>query len=376
MREQLAFALHRTGDLQGAIQTLNTALAKNASSETYGLLGRIYKDLWTAAKAERRADAAQFLREAIKAYHDGFQVDWRDAYPGINAVTLMEMERNPDPRQRDLLPVVRYAAMQSVKEQPDYWDHATLLELAVLARDRSEAGSRLGDALAVSWEKWQLESTARNLGLIRDARRERGENTDWIAEIEARLLGASPGPRSVLHHDEAKLVPQLQLQELPLMQSLQDALRRTDPQADVFFAPKSLRAGGYWLPSLAEAIADSTAFVLLVGEKGLGPWQIIEYYEALDRRVKEPGYPVVLILLEGGPHQACLFSASCTGSSRRSQRRMSPSPSSSMPSTRRLRLRGSSGASPRPIAVSPRWRNPIASSSSGGIARPSRCSMP
>ena len=34
---------------------------------------------------------------------------------------------------------------------------------------------------------------------------------------------------------------------------------------------------------------------------GLGPWQVIEYYEALDRRVKQPDFPVVLVLLEGQP---------------------------------------------------------------------------
>ena len=59
------------------------------------------------------------------------------------------------------------------------------------------------------------------------------------------------------------------------MRSLQDTLRRKDPEADIFFAPDGLRAGGYWLPKLADAIAESTAFVLLVGENGLGPWQII-----------------------------------------------------------------------------------------------------
>jgi hypothetical protein len=47
------------------------------------------------------------------------------------------------------------------------------------------------------------------------------------------------------------------------------------------------------------AIAEATAFVLLIGEKGIGPWQIMEYYEALDRRVKEHDFPVVLVLLDG-----------------------------------------------------------------------------
>ena len=58
------------------------------------------------------------------------------------------------------------------------------------------------------------------------------------------------------------------------MQAFEAALRRKDADARFFFAPKSLRAGGYWLPELAKEIAEATAFVLLVGEKGVGPWQV------------------------------------------------------------------------------------------------------
>src|ERR1700724_3700176 len=82
---------------------------------------------------------------------------------------------------------------------------------------------------------------------------------------------------------------------------LEAGLKAKDPQAQVFFAPKNLRAGGYWQPVLAQEIAEATAFILLVGEKGLGPWQVIEYYEAYDQRVKCPEFPVVLVLLEGQP---------------------------------------------------------------------------
>jgi formylglycine-generating enzyme required for sulfatase activity len=90
-------------------------------------------------------------------------------------------------------------------------------------------------------------------------------------------------------------------QDLALMQGLEAALRRKDPKAQIFFAPTSLRAGGFWLPELAKGITAATAFVLLVGEKGLGPWQVMEYYEALDRRVKQHDFPVVLVLLDGVP---------------------------------------------------------------------------
>lgn len=96
-------------------------------------------------------------------------------------------------------------------------------------------------------------------------------------------------------------------QDLALMQGLEAALRRKDPDAQVFFAPKSLRAGGYWLPALAEAIVEATAFVLLVGEKGLGPWQVTEYYEALDKRVKVSDFLVILMLLEDVPAPGLSF---------------------------------------------------------------------
>jgi formylglycine-generating enzyme required for sulfatase activity len=85
-------------------------------------------------------------------------------------------------------------------------------------------------------------------------------------------------------------------QDFALVQALKNALQRKDTNAAIFFAPESMRTGGFWLPQLAKEIAGSTAFVLLVGEKGLGPYQVIEYNEAFDRRAKEPHYPIILVL--------------------------------------------------------------------------------
>jgi DNA replication protein DnaC len=84
-------------------------------------------------------------------------------------------------------------------------------------------------------------------------------------------------------------------QDIALTQALKAALQRKDSDAQIFFAPESMRAGGFWKPQLAKAIEESTAFILLIGEK-LGDWQVMEYYEALDRRAKEPNYPIILIL--------------------------------------------------------------------------------
>jgi hypothetical protein len=188
MREQLGFALNREGKHEEAEKVLKDVIAEfGPSSETHGLLGRVYKDRWDIAKQEKRPEARNYLRRAIESYVTGFQADWRDAYPGVNAVTLMEMQDKPDPMQAEILPVVRYAASQKAKRSADYWDYATLLELAVIGRDADDAEGQLGDVLAMVTESWQLDTTERNLRLIRDVRLTRGEDAAWITDLEEAL---------------------------------------------------------------------------------------------------------------------------------------------------------------------------------------------
>jgi tetratricopeptide (TPR) repeat protein len=190
VQEQLALALNRAGRGEDAERVLTELLQKRGpSSETYGILGRVFKDRWeAAAKAGDRFLARGLLDRAIDAYLRGFETDWRDAYPGVNAVTLMELKDPPDPRREQLIPVVRYAVERRIANgKPDYWDYATRLELAVLAGDEDRAGQALGEALALARETWERETTARNLRLIREARERRGEPADWIKEVETAL---------------------------------------------------------------------------------------------------------------------------------------------------------------------------------------------
>ena len=183
VQEQLALALNRAGRGEEAERVLTNLIERRGpSSETYGILGRVYKDRWEAAKAGNRFLACGLLDKAIEAYLHGFETDWRDAYPGVNAVTLMELKDPPDPRREQLNPVVSYAVERRIASgKPDYWDYATRLELAVLANDQDRAGQALGDALALAREGWERETTARNLRLIREARQRRQEPSDWIA---------------------------------------------------------------------------------------------------------------------------------------------------------------------------------------------------
>jgi hypothetical protein len=106
-------------------------------------------------------------------------------------VTLMELSDKTDPRQAHILPVVRYSATRKADKNPDYWDYATLMELAVLAKDTDDADEQLSEALGLARAGWEVESTARNLRLIREVRTARGEDASWIETLETQLHEAA-----------------------------------------------------------------------------------------------------------------------------------------------------------------------------------------
>lgn len=195
VQEQLGFALSRAGRGQEAERVLRELISRRGpSSESYGILGRVLKDRWEAAlNSGETASAREFLDRAVDAYLKGFESDWRDAYPGVNAVTLMELKEPPDPRRRGILPVVYYAVEQRIKSgAADFWDYATLLELAVLARNEAKGVQALGHSLARVRESWEPETTARNLRLIREARlRREAESPAWAEQAETELLKAA-----------------------------------------------------------------------------------------------------------------------------------------------------------------------------------------
>jgi|SRR5579863_257294 len=172
VREQRALALNRVGRDREAEEILNALIVERGpSSETCALLGRIHKDRWEKAlKAGQTFEARGHLRKAIAAYRQGFEADWRDAYPGINAATLMTVADPKDSQACEIAGVVRYAVRRRLAQKPDYWDHATLIELAAIEGDWAAAETALGDALVALDEGWKAETTARNLRLIAEAR--------------------------------------------------------------------------------------------------------------------------------------------------------------------------------------------------------------
>jgi hypothetical protein len=101
----------------------------------------------------------------------------------------MEIRSPADLRLPGLLPVVAYANERRLAAgQADYWDYATRLELAVLARDQALAAEALVQALAAVRERWEPQTTANNLRLIREARERRGDLVGWALVLENELL--------------------------------------------------------------------------------------------------------------------------------------------------------------------------------------------
>ncbi|HWM54630.1 MAG TPA: TRAFs-binding domain-containing protein [Solirubrobacterales bacterium] len=191
VRQQLAWALNRradSGDRESAIEILRGLIDDyGPDPETNGILGRVYKDLWDEAEAEGatgKAEAA--LEAAIKEYEVGFDADPRDYYPGVNLLTLLRRRGGEEDlaRVQELQPVVLFAtARRGGLASSDYWDVATVLELAIIGEDKDLAERALGKIELLGPQDWECETTARNLRLLA----EKTEDSAWISELAERL---------------------------------------------------------------------------------------------------------------------------------------------------------------------------------------------
>lgn len=159
IQEQLGFALNRAQRGADAERVLLNAIDHyGTNSETCGILGRIYKDRWKNESDPMMQQS--YLRQSIDMYVKGFEADCRDAYPGVNAVTLMTFLETPDPRQGELIPVVRFAVNQKIIHgKPDYWDYATLMELEILSGNMEIAKEFLLKALPLANEAFMPKTT-------------------------------------------------------------------------------------------------------------------------------------------------------------------------------------------------------------------------
>ena len=191
VQEQYGLALNRINRRQDAIRVLQAVIDEQGpSSETLGILGRVYKDMYDEEKAKNpdSFQAKANIKKAIDTYIKGFEADSRDYYPGVNAVNLMEIAN--DPRINDLLPIVTYAALQKIKcKTPDYWDYATLVELSVIGNNKDKAFEYLETTVTFPKDQFERNTTIENLQRILSKRQKEKPTEDykWIEEIIGAL---------------------------------------------------------------------------------------------------------------------------------------------------------------------------------------------
>lgn len=177
IQQQEAFALNRrnsANDRETAIKILEEVRQIYGDDpETMGLLGRIYKDMYKDAKKNNdQFMSVGFLDKAIDTYTRGFYSDPRDYYPGINAVTLLIEKggKQSYDKAKQLITSINLAlARRGGLDSQNYWDLATILEIACIEND-SELIDRLLPKISISArETFMPETTADNIKMLRDS---------------------------------------------------------------------------------------------------------------------------------------------------------------------------------------------------------------
>lgn len=195
IQEQLALALNRRNqdnDRERAISMLDSVISQfGPSSETLGILGRIYKDKFVEMdKLKGRARAKGPLKKAIRTYKEGFITDPRDYYPGINALTLMLVENSDQSKEdfKKLEPLVEFAIeRQGGGQSKSYWVQATALELAILKQDWNTATENLGEIMSDNHSLMKRKTTANNFEFILEQYKSQGISTVRLEEIILEL---------------------------------------------------------------------------------------------------------------------------------------------------------------------------------------------
>lgn len=192
VQEQWAFALNRIKTPEArseAIQILENVIAKNGpASETYGIMGRIYKDMFIeAVNNQNNLVAEAYLDKALDIYLKGMYADWRDAYPGVNTLMLLELKGENEKIQR-LAPVVEFAVERKMdRTKPDYWDYASLLEIAIIENNYEKAKGLLSKIITTTYENWMLDTTLNNFKIISVYRKKRGQDPKVVDEFIYQL---------------------------------------------------------------------------------------------------------------------------------------------------------------------------------------------
>lgn len=171
VRQILALALNRRGqhgDQERAIAIMEEAVAETGGdAETFGILGRIYKDGYEQALRSGDAMAAGLHHErSLAFYEQGYRKNPADFYTGINVINLLLQRNDADARAKldEIVPQVRGVVEERLLgDRFDYWDLAAATHLAAIARDWPRARETAQMAIKQAPASWMTMTTRRDL---------------------------------------------------------------------------------------------------------------------------------------------------------------------------------------------------------------------
>jgi tetratricopeptide (TPR) repeat protein len=199
----LALALYRRergdkeSDQKSAIETLDQLITETGGdSETFGLLGLIYKENYEKHKADGYLGPAALekLDNAIRAYRAGFEKNPSDYYTGLNVATLL-LQRGDEAANEELrkkiLPRVRSSVESRIASGlAGFWEHAARMQLAAMARDWDSAEESARNARAYASPSWMVNTARRDLAMLKASVKDT-DDAARLGELEAILCGGA-----------------------------------------------------------------------------------------------------------------------------------------------------------------------------------------
>lgn len=199
----LALALHRRergdkeSDQKSAIEILDQLITETGGdSETFGLLGLIYKDNYETHKADGYLGPAALekLDNAIRAYRAGFEKNPSDYYTGLNVATLLLQrgdEAANEELKKEILPRVRSSVESRIASGlAGFWEHAARMQLAAMARDWDSAKESARNARAYAPPSWMVNTARRDLAMLKTSVKD-PDDAARLGELEAILCGGA-----------------------------------------------------------------------------------------------------------------------------------------------------------------------------------------
>lgn len=186
IQQTLGFSLNRLKEHNKAIQILSDCLDKfGRNSETYGLLGRVYKDLYNETSISNELQKNSYLDKAIDVYYTGFVLDSRNFYTGINVANLLfqKNDSNSIEKMNRILSVVAFSIGNIPDVQKDYWLYATHINCLLLMDDSKNAILQLSNLLYHNVPCWMFKTTRNDFIKIKSIYEKNALNTDLIDKI-------------------------------------------------------------------------------------------------------------------------------------------------------------------------------------------------